>query len=131
MPTFYQDHESLGKITIIFIQTFIQTLVILWVNKHFWGKFCVSLLFNNCFPISIKVPVKYNTVLLVVNKVAKIPWFCTHKLKKHWKATANVFQKYLENFVSQLFIILQLPLKFAVFLKSSLLFNSFYCLFFL
>ena len=29
MPTFYQDHESLGKSTIIFIQTFIKTFVIL------------------------------------------------------------------------------------------------------
>ena len=78
MPTLYLDHENFGKSTIIFIQTFIKTLVILRVNKHFWGKFCVSVLFNNCFPFSIKIPVKYNTFLLVVNKVAKIPWFHNH-----------------------------------------------------
>ena len=73
MPTLYCDHETFSKSTTIFIQTFIKTLVILRVNKHFWGKFCLSVLFNNCFPFSIKIPVKYNTVLLVVNKVAKIP----------------------------------------------------------
>ena len=50
---------------------------------------------------------------------------------------ANVFQQYPENLAFQLFIILfiiiynisNLPVKFAIFLKSSLLFNSFYCLF--
>ena len=44
-----------------------------------------------------------------------------------------VFQKYPENFAFQLCImqlcISNLPVKFAIFLKSSLLFNSFYCLF--
>ena len=45
---------------------------------------------------------------------------------------AYVFQQYPENFAFQLFIILpyNLPLKFAIFLKNSLLFNSFYCFFF-
>ena len=43
---------------------------------------------------------------------------------------AYVFQKYPKNFVFQLFIILQLfTREFAMFLKSSLLFNSFYYLF--
>ena len=73
MPTLYRDHENFGKSTTIFIQTFIKTLVILRVNKHFGRKFCESVLFNNYFPFSIKIPVKYNTVLLVVNKMAKIP----------------------------------------------------------
>ena len=41
---------------------------------------------------------------------------------------AYVFQKYLEKFTFQLFIIF-LFVKFAIFLKSSLLFNSFYCIF--
>ena len=75
MPTLYRDHENFGKGTTILIQTFIKTLVILRVKKHFWGKFCVSVLYNNYFPFSIKIPVKYNTVLLFVSKVAKIPWF--------------------------------------------------------
>ena len=35
MPTLYLDHENFGKSTIIFIQTFIKTLVIPRVNKHF------------------------------------------------------------------------------------------------
>ena len=73
MPTLYRDQENFGKSTTIFIQTFIKTLVILRVDKYFWGKFSVTVLFNNCFPFSIKIPVKYNKVLLVVNKVAKIP----------------------------------------------------------
>ena len=43
---------------------------------------------------------------------------------------AHVFQKYPENFSFQLFIILHyLTLKFAIFLKCALLFNSFHCLF--
>ena len=78
MPTMYQDHENFGKSTTIFIPTFIKTLVILRVNKHFWGKFCESVLFNNCFPFNRKIPVKCSTVLLVVNKVAEIPWFCRY-----------------------------------------------------
>ena len=66
-------------------------LIILKVNKHFWAKFCTSVLFSyvtfiaaiqwissglkkhlhvknvsNCFPFSIRIPEKYNTVLLVV-----------------------------------------------------------------
>ena len=31
------------------------------VNKHFGGKICVSVLFNNCFQFSIKITVKYNS----------------------------------------------------------------------
>ena len=73
MPTLYHDHENFGKSTTIFIQNLKKTPVILRVNKHFWGRFCVSVLFNNCFPFSLKTLVKYNTDLLVVNKVAKIP----------------------------------------------------------
>ena len=129
MPTLYHDHENFGKSTTIFIQNLKKTPVILRVNKHFWGRFCVSVLFNNCFPFSLKTLVKYNTDLLVVNKVAKIPWFCKHlkdvflknstaeiywslkvqpcKWKKPWKMTTNVFQKYLERFAFQLYIILQ------------------------
>ena len=38
------------------------------------------------------------------------------------------FQKYPENFAFQLFIILQ-SVKIAIFLESSLLLNSFYCIF--
>ena len=82
MPTLYHDHENFSKSTTIFIQTFIKTLVILRVTKHFLGKLwvilgktlCVSL-FNNYIPFSIKKSVKFNTVLLFVSKVAKIPWF--------------------------------------------------------
>ena len=75
MPTLYRDDENFGKSTTIFIQTYIKTLLILRVKKHFWWKLCVSVLFNNYFPFSIKIPVKYNTVLLLVSKVAEIPWF--------------------------------------------------------
>ena len=43
---------------------------------------------------------------------------------------AQLFQKSPENFAFQLFkICSNLPLKFAIFIKSSLLFNVFYCLF--
>ena len=38
----------------------------------------MSVLLNNCFPFSIKIPVKYNRVLLVVNKMAKIPLLHKH-----------------------------------------------------
>ena len=45
---------------------------------------------------------------------------------------AYVFQKYPENLAFELFIILPLlSVKFAIFLKDSLLFNSFYRFFFL
>ena len=74
MPTLYRDHEKFGKSTTIFTETFIRTLAILRVDKHF----CFSVLFNNCFPFSIKKSLKYNTVQLVVNKVPKFPWFCKH-----------------------------------------------------
>ena len=74
MPTLHRDHEKFGKSTTIFTKTFIRTLAILRVDQHF----CVLVLFNNCFPFSIKIPVKYNTVLLVVNKVSKTPWFRKH-----------------------------------------------------
>ena len=74
MPTLYRDHEKFGKSTTIFTETFIRTLAILRVDKYF----CFSVLFNNCFPFSIKKPLKYNTVQLVVNKVPKFPWFCKH-----------------------------------------------------
>ena len=67
IPTLYRDHENFGKSTIIFIQTFTKTLTILRVNKHFLGKFCVSILINDFFSFSIKMTVKYNIVLLVVN----------------------------------------------------------------
>ena len=40
---------------------------------------------------------------------------------------SHAFQKYPENFAFQLYS--NLPVKFAIFLKSSLLFNSFYYLF--
>ena len=41
-------------------------------------------------------------------------------------------KKHCENFEFQLFVICSiLPLKFAIFLKSSLRFNSFYCLLFI
>ena len=73
MPALYCDHETFGKSTTIFIHAFIKTLVILRVNKRFGGKFYVLVLSNSCFPFSIKKTVKYNTVLLVVNEVAKIP----------------------------------------------------------
>ena len=43
----------------------------------------------------------------------------TVKLKKHWQMIPYVFQKYPEKFTFQLFIIL--PVKFAIFLNSSLL----------
>ena len=44
--------------------------------------------------------------------------------------TAQLFQKSPENFAFQIFkICSNLPLKFAIFVKSSLLFNGFYCLF--
>ena len=76
--------------------------IILRVNKHYFGKFCASVLYNdvtfiaasfcqwinfelkkqlhvktmnNCFPLSIKILVKYNTVLLVV----KWPEFLDHE----------------------------------------------------
>ena len=74
MPTLYRDHEKFGKSTTIFTETFIRILAILRVDQHF----CVSVLFNNCFPFSIKIPVKYSTIQLVVNKVPKFPWFCKH-----------------------------------------------------
>ena len=65
MPTLCHNHENFGKSTTIFSEIFIKTH--LRVNKHFWRKFCISVLFNSSFPFSIKIPVKYNTVLLVVN----------------------------------------------------------------
>ena len=43
MPTLYHDHENFSKSTTIFIQTFIKTIVILRVTKHFWGKLWVLL----------------------------------------------------------------------------------------
>ena len=46
------------------------------------------------------------------------------KLKKHWQMIAYVFQKYPENFAFQPFLICSnLPLKFAIFLKRSLIFT--------
>ena len=66
-PLPYHHHENFGKSTTRFSQTFIKTLIILRVNKHFCGNFCTSELFNNCFPFSIKILVKYNIVLPVVN----------------------------------------------------------------
>ena len=67
MPTLYRDHENFGKNTTIFSHTFVKHLIILRVNKVFLGKCCTSVLFTNCFPFNIKIPAKYNTVLLVVN----------------------------------------------------------------
>ena len=82
MPTLYRDDENFGKSTTIFIHIYKnsshpeskETFLVKIVGV-FWGKFCVSVLFNNYFPFSIKIPVKYNTVLLLVSKVAEIPWF--------------------------------------------------------
>ena len=59
----YRDHENFGKSTIIFIQTFVKTLVIMRVNKHFWKNF-VFQFYLTTSPLA---------ALLVVNKVAKIP----------------------------------------------------------
>ena len=81
LPTLYCDQS---KSTTIFSEIFIK-IIILRVKKHFWEKFCMSVLFNNYFPFSIKMPVKYNKVMLVVNKMTKSPW--SHK---HLK---NVFLK--------------------------------------
>ena len=115
----------------------------------------MSVLLNNCFPFSIKIPVKYNRVLLVVNKMAKIPLLHKHlkdvfikkkpalvklNLERHshanWKSTEKwsltCFKSTLKilhsNYLSFCSNLLR---KFAVFLKISLLLNSFYCLFFL
>ena len=72
MLALYCDHEDFGKSITIFIQIFIKT-------RHpeskqtFLRKFFESVLFNKYFSFSIKIPVKYNTVLLVVNKVSKTP----------------------------------------------------------
>ena len=41
MPTLYRDDENFGKSTTIFIQTYIKTLLILRVKKHFWWKLWV------------------------------------------------------------------------------------------
>ena len=52
------------------------------------------------------------------------------KLKKHWKMIAGLFQKYPKNFAFHLLVILQqFTREISYFLKSSLLMNSFYCLF--
>ena len=52
------------------------------------------------------------------------------KLKEHWYMIAYVFQKYPENVAVQLFIFcINLPQKFAMSLKTCLLFNI-YCLLF-
>ena len=65
MPTLYRDHENFGKITTIFSEIFIKTYHP--EIKTFFGKILYVTLFNNCFPFSIKITVKYNTVLLVVH----------------------------------------------------------------
>ena len=69
LPTLYCDQS---KSTTIFSEIFIK-IIILRVKKHFWEKFCTSVLFNNYFPFSIKMPVKYNKLMLVVNKMTKSP----------------------------------------------------------
>ena len=104
----------------------IKTLIILRVNKHFWGKICMSVLFHNCFPFSIKIPVKYSSAgcklngqnslisqafkrcFFKITSTSEIEALKVQscKLKKHWKMIAYVFQKYLGNFAFQLFIIL-------------------------
>ena len=86
----YLDHKKFGKSTTRFSQTFIKALIVLRVNQHFWRIFYISVLLNHemfiptilltvnqpwleeaiiykerkeLFPFSIKIPVKYNTVL--------------------------------------------------------------------
>ena len=86
----------------------------------FWARFCVSVLFNNYFPFSIKIPVKYNTVLLFVSKAAKIPWF-RKALKdvflknQHWKlilkCTTMQIEKVLKN---DCYCISKVPWKFYI-----------------
>ena len=90
----YCDHKNFGWRATWFSKTFIKTCIILRVNKHFCGKFCPPVFFNdvmfiaaifltmdrlwhkkqlyvkkvnNCFPFNIKILLKYNTVLLAVN----------------------------------------------------------------
>ena len=96
----------------------------------------------------------YYSLLLVVNLMVKVHWSHKHLkdvfLKKNpapvklkplrcnygnrkstGKLSLTCFKSILINSVFQLFIISQLPVKFAVFLKSVVLSNSFYSLFFL
>ena len=80
----------------------------------------MSILFNNCFPISIKIPVKNTNGQNSLNSQAFKRCFFKKtdsseieaskqqscKMKKHGKMIGYMFQKYLENSTFQLFIIL-------------------------
>ena len=54
MPTLYHDHGNFGKSTTIFSDMFIKISYHPESKKTFWGKFCIEVLFNNCFSIQHK-----------------------------------------------------------------------------
>ena len=98
MPALYhRDHENFGKSTAIFIQTFI--LLSSWEETTTFVENFVSQLFNNCFPFSIKIQVKYNTILLVL-KWQNFRDFASIFKNQHWnlilKGTTMEIEKTLK-----------------------------------
>ena len=50
----YRDHERFGKSITRFSKTFVKTQIILRVNRHFWGKIFMSILFSDIMFIVLK-----------------------------------------------------------------------------